>query len=30
MFRALLCQSSRARDYNVDYDIVLGLLYVGG
>ena len=29
MFRALLCPSSRARDYNVDYHIgrfVLGLL----
>jgi hypothetical protein len=33
MFRALLCQSSGARDYVVDYHIgrfVLGLLYVGG
>jgi len=33
MFRALLCPSSGARDYNVDYHIgrfVLGLLYVGG
>ena len=33
MFRALLCPSSGARDYVVDYDIVrfvLGLLYVGG
>ena len=32
MFRALLCPSSGARDYNVDYHIgrfVLGLLYVG-
>jgi len=32
MFRALLCPSSGARDYDVDYDIgrvVLGLLYVG-
>ena len=32
-FRALLCPSSGARDYNVDYHIcrfVLGLLYVGG
>ena len=32
MFRALLCPSSRARDYVVDYHIgrfVLGLLYVG-
>jgi len=30
MFRALLCPSSRARDYDVDYHIgrfVLGLLY---
>jgi len=33
MLRALLCPSSGARDYDVDYDIdhiVLGLLYVGG
>jgi len=33
MFRALVCPSSRARDYNVDYHIgrfVLGLLYFGG
>jgi len=33
MFRALLCPSSGARDYDVDYQIgrvVLGLLYVGG
>jgi len=33
MFRALLCPSSRARDYDFDYYIgrfVLGLLYVGG
>ena len=33
MFRALLCPSLGARDYNVDYHIgriVLGLLYVGG
>jgi len=33
MFRALLCPSSGARDYDVDYRIgriVLGLLYVGG
>jgi len=33
MFRALLCPSSGARNYNVDYHIgrfVLGLLYVGG
>jgi len=33
MFRALLCPSSGARDYNVDYHIgrvVLCLLYVGG
>ena len=31
MFRALLCPSSRTRDYDVDYigRIVLGLLYVG-
>jgi len=32
MFRALLCPSSGARDYVVDYHIgrfVLGLLYVG-
>jgi len=33
MFRALLCPSSGACDYDVDYHIgliVLGLLYVGG
>ena len=33
MFRALLCPSSGACDYNVDYHIgrfVLGLLYVSG
>ena len=33
MFRALLCPSSGARDYVVDYHtgrFVLGLLYVGG
>jgi len=33
MFRALLCPSSGARDYDVDYHIgrfVLGLLYVRG
>jgi len=33
MFRALLCPSSEACDYAVDYDnghIVLGLLYVEG
>jgi len=33
MFWALLCPSSEARDYNVDYHIghsVLGLQYVGG
>ena len=33
MFRALLCPSSGARDYDIDYHIgcfVLGLLYVGG
>ena len=33
MFRALLCPSSGARDYNVDYHIgrsVLGLVYIGG
>ena len=40
MFRALLCPSSGARDYDVDYHIgrvdyhigrvVLGLLYAGG
>jgi len=33
MFRALLCPSSGARDYDVHYYIgrfVLGLLYVGG
>jgi len=33
MFLSLLCQSSRARDYDVDYHIgrfVLGLLQVGG
>jgi len=32
MFRTLLCPSSGARDYDVDYHIdrfVLGLLYVG-
>jgi len=32
MFRALLCPSSGARDYDVKYHIgrvVLGLLYVG-
>jgi len=32
MFRALLCPSSGARDYNVDYHngrFVLGLMYVG-
>jgi len=32
MFRSLLCPSSGARDYDVDYHIgrfVLGLLYVG-
>jgi len=32
MFRALLCPSSEARDYDIDYHIgriVLGLLYVG-
>jgi len=32
MFRAILCPSSEARDYDVDYHIgcfVLGLLYVG-
>jgi len=32
MFRALLCPSSGARDYNVDYHIgrlVLGLLHPG-
>ena len=32
MFRALLCPSPGARNYNVDYHIgrlVLGLLYVG-
>ena len=32
MFRALLCPSSGARDYDVDYHIgrfILGLLYVG-
>jgi len=32
MFRALICPSSGARDYDVDYHIgrvVLGLLYVG-
>ena len=32
MFRALLCPSSGARDYDVDYHIgrfVVGLLYVG-
>jgi len=33
MFRALICPSSEARNYSVDYHtgcIVLGLLYVGG
>ena len=33
MFRALICPSSGARDYAVDYHIgriVLSLLYVGG
>ena len=33
MFQALLCSSSEARDYDVDYRIgrfVLGLLYVEG
>jgi len=33
MFRALLCPSSGARDYDIDYYIgrfILGLLYVGG
>jgi len=33
MFRALICPSSGARDYDVDYHIgrfVLGLLYVVG
>jgi len=33
MFRALLCPSSGARDYDFDYYIgrfVLDLLYVGG
>ena len=33
MFRALLCPSSGARDYDADDHIgrfVLGLLYVGG
>jgi len=33
MFRELLCPSSGARDYDVDYDIgrvFLGLLFVGG
>jgi len=33
MFQALLCPSSGASDYDVDYHIgrfVLGLLYVGG
>jgi len=33
MFRAFVCPSSGARDYDVDYHtgrIVLGLLYVGG
>jgi len=32
MFRALLCPSSGARDYDADYigRSVLGLLYVGG
>ena len=33
MFRALICPSSGARDYDVDYHVglmVLGLLYFGG
>ena len=33
MFRALLCLSSGARDYNADYHagrFILGLLSVGG
>jgi len=33
MFRVLLCPSSGARDYDVDYHMgrfVLGFLYVGG
>ena len=32
MFRALLCSSSGARDYDVYHigRVVLGLLYVGG
>ena len=33
MFRALLCPSSGAHDYNVDYHVgrlVLGFLCVGG
>ena len=33
MFRALLCPSSGARNYDVDYHIgrfILGLLYIGG
>jgi len=33
MFRALLCPSSGARDYDVDYHIgrfILGLMYAGG
>jgi len=33
MFRAVLCPSSEARDYDVDYHIgrlFLGVLYVGG
>jgi len=33
MFQALLCQSSGAHNYDVDYHIsriILGLLYVGG
>ena len=33
MFQALLCPSSGARDYDVDYHIgrfVLSLVYVGG
>jgi len=33
MFRALLCPSAEARNYDVDYHIgrfVLGSLYVGG
>jgi len=33
MFRAIICLSSGARDYAVDYHIgriIVGLLYVGG